>query len=98
MAVKKMLQKHGKKLPVNFKFIIEGEEEIGSPSVEALLKKYGKGPLACNYLVVSDGEMLEAGQPTIEISLRGLVYTEMTLKTAKHDLHSGLFGGVAEVL
>lgn len=95
MTVKALLEKNGK-LPINFKFVIEGEEEIGSISVEAMAQKYSKNLLVCNYLIVSDSSMPKPGQPAIEISLRGLVYTEVTLKSAKGDLHSGGFGGVAE--
>lgn len=95
MAVKKLLAIRGQ-LPVNFKFIIEGEEEIGSISVEALAKKYAKNLFKCNYLVVSDSEMYKKGQPSIDVSLRGLVYAEIFLETSKGDLHSGQFGGVAE--
>lgn len=94
MAIKKLLEKG--KLPLNVKFIIEGEEEIGSVSVEKLTKKYSKSLLACDYLVVSDGEMPKLGQPSIDISLRGLVYTEVRVDSAKQDVHSGQFGGIAE--
>lgn len=101
MAVKKLIEKsqnskYGRKLPVNFKFIIEGEEEIGSPSIEKFARKYSKDLLRCDYLVVSDSGMSKEGQPAIDISLRGLLYTEVTIQTGTHDLHSGTFGGVAE--
>jgi len=93
MAVKKLLEKG--KPPVNFKFIIEGEEEIGSISIESLAKKYSKNLLLCDYLMVSDTEM-KKNHPSIDIGLRGLLYTEIRLQTADHDLHSGVYGGVAE--
>jgi len=83
------------KLLPNFKFIIEGEEEIGSPSIDSLAAKYSENLLKCNYLMVSDTGM-RIGQPSIDIGLRGLVYTEISLQTAKHDLHSGECGGIAE--
>lgn len=79
---------------INLKYIIEGEEEIGSISIAKIASKY-KDLLKCDYLLVSDSEMLENGTPTIDINLRGLTYMEITLKTAKHDLHSGAYGGVA---
>ena len=95
MAIKK-LTAAGKKLNVNIKFIIEGEEEIGSPSITDLANKYSKSLLSCDYLIVSDSQMYAAGKPSIDISLRGLLYTEIILTTGRHDLHSGQFGGVAE--
>jgi acetylornithine deacetylase/succinyl-diaminopimelate desuccinylase-like protein len=87
--------KNTKTLPVNFKFIIEGEEEVGSPSIEMLANKYSKTLFKCDYLMVSDTGM-RIGQPTIDIGLRGLLYTEVALQTAKHDVHSGECGGIAE--
>lgn len=96
MAIKSLLEKNKGKLPANFKFIIEGEEEIGSISVNGLAKKYSKDLLKCDFLMVSDTGMPKKGQPAINISLRGLLYTEVTIQTGKHDLHSGTFGGVAE--
>lgn len=96
MAINELIEKFGDKLPVNFKFLIEGEEEIGSISVEQLARKYGKSLFSCDYIIVSDSEMPRLGQPAIDISLRGLVYTEVTIETASQDLHSGQFGGVAE--
>lgn len=95
MAVKKLQTIKNSKLPVNFKFIIEGEEEIGSISIESLAKKYAKNLFKCDYLMVSDTDMRK-GQPSIDIGLRGLLYTEVNIKTAKHDLHSGEYGGIAE--
>lgn len=95
-TVKKLLTELGGKLPVNFKFIIEGEEEIGSISIDSITKKYATNLLKCNYLVVSDTEMPKKNQPSIDTSLRGLMYSEITIQTAQHDLHSGLFGGIAE--
>ena len=101
MAVKKLLDEKYhpagviQKLPVNFKFIIEGEEEVGSISIQDLAKKYSKNLLSCDYLMVSDTGMRK-DTPSIDIGLRGLVYTEVSVQTAKHDLHSGEFGGLAE--
>lgn len=95
MAVKSLLAKNKGKLPVNFKFFIEGEEEIGSISIPEITRKYKK-ELKANHVIVSDSEMVSLGQPAIDISLRGLVYTEVFIETAKQDLHSGQFGGVAE--
>lgn len=95
LAVKEVLQKN-KNLKLNLKFLIEGEEEIGSISINMLAKKYAKTLLKCNYIVVSDSEMVEKGQPCIDSSLRGLSYTEIFFKIGNNDLHSGQFGGVVE--
>ncbi len=96
MTVLTLIRGSRSSLPVNFKFIIEGEEEIGSISVAKLAKEYGKSLFQTDYLIVSDSEMVREGQPAIDISLRGLVYTEVLIESAKQDLHSGQFGGVAE--
>lgn len=96
MAVKQLIDKLGDNLPANFKFIIEGEEEIGSISVESLVKTYKDDLFQCDYIIVSDSEMADKNLPAIDISLRGLVYTEIIIRSAKQDLHSGQFGGVAE--
>lgn len=96
MAVKNLLEKGKDKLPINFKFIIEGEEEIGSISVESLAKRYSKNLFKADYLLVSDSEMVGPGRPSIDISLRGIAYVEVFVEAAKQDLHSGQFGGVAE--
>ena len=85
-----------KRFPANFKFLIEGEEEIGSLSIESMAKQYGNSLLKSDYIIVSDSQMYSDTQPAIDISLRGLTYAEIRLKTARHDLHSGQFGGVAE--
>ena len=95
MSIKKLLAEN-KKLKVNFKFLIEGEEEIGSISIEAFAKEYADTFLKCDYIIVSDSEMLSGSTPTIDISLRGLLYTEVFLQSAVHDVHSGQYGGVAE--
>lgn len=96
MAVKNLIEKNNGRLALNFKFIIEGEEEIGSISVEGLARKYAKNLFKADYLVVSDSEMVAPNQPSIDISLRGIVYAEVFVESSKQDLHSGQFGGVAE--
>ena len=95
MTLKKLLEKN-EKLQVNFKFIIEGEEEIGSPSITDIVRKYSKDLLNCDYMIVSDTEIPEKGQPSIDISLRGLLYTEVQIESGKHDLHSGQYGGAID--
>src|SRR4051794_23049697 len=80
------------KLPVNLKFCIEGEEEIGSPHLPEFLSQ-NKEKLACDVVVISDSDMWDRGVPAITYSLRGLCALEVSLKTANTDLHSGMFGG-----
>ncbi|MEH7249068.1 dipeptidase [Neobacillus niacini] len=90
-AVEALLKLEGK-LPVNLKFCIEGEEEIGSPHLPQFLSQ-NKEKLACDVVVISDSDMWDRGVPAITYSLRGLCALEVSLKTANTDLHSGMFGG-----
>lgn len=83
-----------KKLPVNLKLLIEGEEEIGSPNLAPFIEKH-KDMLKCDAILISDTGMHEDGLPTITAGTRGLVYKEIILKGPKHDLHSGSHGGSA---
>ncbi|MEW5871118.1 MAG: dipeptidase [Chloroflexota bacterium] len=80
------------KLPVNLKFIIEGEEEIGSPSLEAFIQQH-KERLRCDFALNADAGMIGAQIPTVTYGLRGLAYFELRLSGPSQDLHSGLFGG-----
>ena len=79
-------------LPLNIKFIIEGEEEIGSPSLEEFLENNTE-LLKCDMILNPDAGMISANQPTIVYGLRGMVYFELRIDGPKMDLHSGLFGG-----
>ncbi|MGH9124394.1 MAG: dipeptidase [Acidimicrobiales bacterium] len=79
-------------LPVNLKFIVEGEEEIGSPHFEGLLHQEAQR-LACDVLVVSDTGMISPDVPSITVGMRGLVAFDVALVTSTTDLHSGLWGG-----
>jgi acetylornithine deacetylase/succinyl-diaminopimelate desuccinylase-like protein len=90
-AVETLLKTEGK-LPVNVKFCIEGEEEIGSPNLPPYLSE-NKEKLSCDVVVISDSDMWDRGVPAITYSLRGLCALEVSLKTANSDLHSGMFGG-----
>jgi acetylornithine deacetylase/succinyl-diaminopimelate desuccinylase-like protein len=90
-AVETLLELGGK-LPVNVKFCIEGEEEIGSPNLPQFLSE-SKEKLSCDVVVISDSDMWDKGVPAITYSLRGLCALEVSLKTANTDLHSGMFGG-----
>ncbi len=79
-------------LPVNVKFLIEGEEEIGSMSLEKFIKK-NKKLLKCDTVLISDTSMYAPGIPTINYGLRGLAYMEIEVTGPNRDLHSGSFGG-----
>ncbi|MCB0744477.1 MAG: dipeptidase [Ignavibacteriae bacterium] len=81
-----------KKLPVNVKFLIEGEEEIGSENLESFLKKNQK-LLKCDAVLISDTSLYAEGIPTINYGLRGLAYMEVEITGPNKDLHSGSFGG-----
>lgn len=79
-------------LPINFKFLIEGEEEIGSPNLPPFVEE-NKDKLAADVIVISDSSLLERGKPTICYGLRGLCGLQIDIKGASSDLHSGLYGG-----
>lgn len=80
------------RLPVNLKYIIEGEEEVGSRSLEEFLAEHAE-QLACDCCVISDGAQFAPGQPAITYGLRGIAYYELHLTGPNRDLHSGTFGG-----
>jgi len=80
-------------LPINVKFLIEGEEEIGSPSLGAFIAGH-KDLLACDFALNPDSGILDPELPTITYALRGLAYFEIRLYGPSQDLHSGVFGGV----
>ena len=79
--------------PLNIKFIIEGEEEVGSEHFDELLAAH-KDLLAADYALISDTPMLKKGLPGITYGLRGLAHLQVDLRGSKTDLHSGSFGGV----
>ena len=90
-AARGLLRTEGR-LPVNLKFIVEGEEEVGSPHFEALLQAHAD-LLACDAVVVSDTGMWAPDVPSTCVGMRGLVAFDVRLTTASGDLHSGVFGG-----
>ncbi|MFZ0452387.1 MAG: dipeptidase [Ignavibacteriaceae bacterium] len=79
-------------LPLNIKYLIEGEEEIGSSNLETFINHY-KDLLKCNAVLISDTALYEAGAPALTYSLRGIVYTEIEITGPDRDLHSGEYGG-----
>ena len=80
-------------LPINVKVVVEGEEEIGSPSFEAFLARE-KERLACDVVVVSDTAVFAEDVPSLTVSLRGLVHWDVRVDGPTSDLHSGYFGGI----
>jgi acetylornithine deacetylase/succinyl-diaminopimelate desuccinylase-like protein len=79
--------------PVNLKFFLEGEEEIGSPNMQPFLTAH-KDLLKSDFALNPDAGMISPECPTIVCGLRGLAYFELIVSSPTHDLHSGLFGGV----
>ena len=79
-------------LPINIKVMIEGEEEVGSPSLEAYIRE-NKKLLACDFALNPDTGMIGAEIPTVTYGLRGLAYFELRLQGPTSDLHSGIYGG-----
>lgn len=91
VAVKAYL-KTVKKLPVNVKFLLEGEEEIGSPNLKSLLIHHAD-KLKADYAFSADGGMVSPTIPSLCLVLRGAIALELTVRVADRDMHSGTFGG-----
>src|SRR5207302_919828 len=79
-------------LPVNVKFMFEGEEEIGSGHLDAFVRQH-RDLLAANFVLSADGAMWRSDQPSLTVASRGLCGLELTLTAAAKDLHSGRHGG-----
>lgn len=79
-------------LPTNIKFIIEGEEEVGSPNLAAFIKEK-KDMLKADVILISDTAMLSLDTPSIDVGVRGLTYIEVEVTGPNRDLHSGVYGG-----
>src|ERR1700704_5205687 len=93
-AVEALMRGNNGKLPINVKFIIEGEEEVGGESIAAYVRAQ-KAKLKADFALVCDTELFAPNLPTLCVGLRGLVYTEIEAVGAKTDLHSGMYGGAA---
>ncbi len=92
-AVAGLMKQHGK-LPINVKFLIEGEEEVGGEHIESYVKSK-PAKIKADAAVICDTEMFGPELPTICVGLRGIVYGELVVEGARQDLHSGIYGGVA---
>jgi acetylornithine deacetylase/succinyl-diaminopimelate desuccinylase-like protein len=90
-AVEAHLKQNGR-LPVNMRFILEGEEEVGSVNLDDFIRKH-KDELKADVVVISDSPMFARGIPSICYGLRGLVYFQIDVRGSSTDLHSGSFGG-----
>jgi acetylornithine deacetylase/succinyl-diaminopimelate desuccinylase-like protein len=82
----------GGQLPVNVLFVVEGEEEIGSPNLGAFLARHAE-ELRCDVIVISDTTMIAPGEPTLTYGLRGIGCIEVRVTGPGVDLHSGIYGG-----
>ena len=92
-ALESLLASTGQ-LPLNVRVILEGEEEVGGEGIAAFVAS--KPPeLQADFVLVSDTEMFAPGLPTLCVGLRGMIYTEIEVRGAKTDLHSGMYGGAA---
>ncbi len=83
------------KLPINVKFLIEGEEEVGSDNLDPFLTANAE-MLAADSVLISDTSMFGVGQPALTVGLRGLAYFDVEVQGPSHDLHSGLYGGAVK--
>jgi len=92
-AVDGLLKQNGR-LPVNVKFLVEGEEEAGGEHIEAYVASK-PALIKSDAAVICDTEMFAPELPTICVGLRGIVYGELIVQGADHDLHSGVYGGAA---
>ena len=90
-AVEAYMKQTGR-LPVNIKFILEGEEEVGSAHLDDFVRAH-RGELGADVVVISDSPMFARGVPSMCYGLRGLVYFQIDLRGSSTDLHSGSFGG-----
>ncbi|MEO7142153.1 MAG: dipeptidase [Bryobacteraceae bacterium] len=92
-AVAGLLARDGK-LPVNVRYLIEGEEEVGGEHIEAYVSTK-PARLQADAAIICDTEMFAPDLPTLCVGLRGIVYGELHVEGANHDLHSGIYGGAA---
>jgi acetylornithine deacetylase/succinyl-diaminopimelate desuccinylase-like protein len=84
----------GGSLPVNVRVILEGEEEVGGEGIAAYVAAHPEA-LQADFALISDTELFAPGLPTLCVGLRGMIYTEIEVRGARTDLHSGMYGGAA---
>jgi acetylornithine deacetylase/succinyl-diaminopimelate desuccinylase-like protein len=93
-ALESLFTANDGKLPVNVRVIIEGEEEVGGEGIARFVREHGD-QLRADVALVSDTEMFAPDLPTLCVGLRGMIYTEIEVRGARTDLHSGMYGGAA---
>src|SRR4030088_2838190 len=81
-------------LPLTVRVILEGEEEVGGEGIAAFVREHPE-QLQADVALVSDTEMFAPVLPTLCVGLRGMIYTEIEVRGARTDLHSGIYGGAA---
>jgi acetylornithine deacetylase/succinyl-diaminopimelate desuccinylase-like protein len=92
-ALESMMAANGK-LPLNVRVLLEGEEEVGGEGIAKFVAS--KPPeLKADFALVSDTELFAPGLPTLCVGLRGMIYTELEVRSSRTDLHSGMYGGAA---
>ena len=92
-ALESLLKTRGA-LPLNVRVLLEGEEEVGGEGIAAYVASK-PADLKADFALVSDTELFAPGLPTLCVGLRGMIYTEVEVRGAKTDLHSGIYGGAA---
>jgi acetylornithine deacetylase/succinyl-diaminopimelate desuccinylase-like protein len=95
LKVAEAFHEQGGQLPLNVRFLVEGEEEIGSPSLPAVLEAHREA-LAADLVVSADGAMWRASEPSIAIGAKGLVSCTLVVSGPRVDLHSGRHGGAVQ--
>ena len=93
-ALESLFAANGGKLPLNVRVIVEGEEEVGGEGIAKFVREHPER-LKADVALVSDTEMFAPDLPTLCVGLRGMIYTELEVRGAKTDLHSGMYGGAA---
>lgn len=91
-ALRILAKEWGEEWPINVKIAIEGEEETSGKNLENLIKEKTR-KFKADICLISDSGFKAKGKPSLEVSLRGIVYGELKIRVAKQDLHSGIFGG-----
>jgi acetylornithine deacetylase/succinyl-diaminopimelate desuccinylase-like protein len=92
-ALESLMAAYGK-LPLNVRVILEGDEEVGGEGIAAYVESKPAN-LKADFALISDTELFAPGLPTLCVGLRGMIYTEIEVRGAKQDLHSGMYGGAA---
>jgi acetylornithine deacetylase/succinyl-diaminopimelate desuccinylase-like protein len=93
-AFESLFKASGGNLPINVRVIYEGEEEVGGEAIAAFVREHPER-LKADFAMISDTELFAPELPTLCVGLRGMIYTELEVRGAKSDLHSGMYGGAA---